>query len=165
MWCWLWCRLSQSLWWRCTCAFAPPVCLGMLCCAILARKAAIRLSILKNSRVSSHRSFTLFRPGDSTHRFFSSRTLSWGFWIWYCMSSIAPPENAPLAILAIFKATRVSDSYSWTWPPSLAINAAMLKTYKKLVAASDLAITSTIYASVAYTTPKPVSFTLWMAYH
>jgi len=79
--------------------------------------------------------FTFQCPGNSTPRFFSSVTLARGFFIWYCIASIAVPENPPLAILAIFNARRMSDCSSCTQPPCIAIVADMLRTYKKLVAA------------------------------
>jgi len=90
-------------------------------------------------------------PGNTTPRFFSSRTSAWGFLIGNCVSSIAACENSPLAILAIFKARRMSDCSSCTPPPYLAIVADMLKTYKEIsccIYIVDSAITSTIYASV-----------------
>jgi len=49
MWRWFWCRLSELLWWRCTRAFASPGCLGILHCAMLARKAAVRQIVPKHS--------------------------------------------------------------------------------------------------------------------
>jgi len=81
---------------------------------------------------------TLLRPGNSTPRFFSSRTSAWGFLISCCVPSIAVRENHPLAILAIFKARRMSDCSSCTRPPCLAIVADMLKTSRKLDAASTV---------------------------
>jgi len=50
-------------WWRCTCAFAPPVSLWILCCAILARKAAVRLIFPNHCWVSFYRSLHLVMPG------------------------------------------------------------------------------------------------------
>jgi len=82
--------------------------------------------------------FTLVCQGNSTPRFFSARTSARGFLISCCISSIAPRDNPPLAILAIFKARCMSDCSSCTRPPCLAIVANMLKTSKKLVAASTV---------------------------
>ena len=62
MWSQFWCRLSESLWWMCTCAFVPPACLGILCCAILATTAAVSLIFLKHRRVSLHRSLHIVMP-------------------------------------------------------------------------------------------------------
>jgi len=59
-----WCGLFESLWWRCTCAFSPPACLGILCCARLSRKPAARVIFPKHSRVSFPRSLHLFVPRD-----------------------------------------------------------------------------------------------------
>jgi len=81
--------------------------------------------------------FTILCPGNSTRRFFSSRTLARGFLMRYFVSSIAAREKLSLAILAIFNARRMSDCSSCTLPPSLAIVADMLKTYKILVDASN----------------------------
>jgi len=77
-------------------------------------------------------------PGNTTPRFFSSQTSACGPLISCCFSSIAVSENPSLAILAIFKARRMSDYWSCTRPPCLAIVADMLKTYNKSVAASSL---------------------------
>ena len=95
---------------------------------------------------------TFLCPGNWTSRFFSSRTSARGFLIWNCVSPIAVRKNPPLAILAIFKARRMSDCSSCTRPPYLAIVADMFKTYKETgccIYIVDSAITSTIYASVA----------------
>jgi len=136
MWSRFWCRLAGSLRWRCTCGFAPPLYLGILWCATLAWEAAVRLIFSKHSRVSLHRSHRILCPGNSTPHFFSSRTLVRGFLIRNCVSSIASHEYPPLAILAIFKPRRMTDCYSCTRPPCLAIVVDMLKTYKTLVAGS-----------------------------
>jgi len=77
--------------------------------------------------------FTFLSPRTSTPRFFLSRTSARRFCIRYCISSIVACENPLLAILAIFKARRMSHCSSCTRPPCLAIVADMLKTYKKLV--------------------------------
>jgi len=95
---------------------------------------------------------TFLCPGESTPHFFSSRTLAQGLLINNCVSPIAAHENPPLAILAIFKARRMSDYSSCTRPPCLAIVADMLKTNKEIscwIYILDSAITSTIYGSVA----------------
>jgi len=84
--------------------------------------------------------FTLLCPGNTTPRFFNSRTAACGFVISCRVSSTAARENPSLAILAIFKARRMSDCSSCTWPPCPAIVADMSKTYKKLVAASRVRI-------------------------
>jgi len=57
-----WCRLSVSVGWRCTHSFAPPVCQQILCGAVLARKASVRMVLTKHKRVSFYRSFQLFMP-------------------------------------------------------------------------------------------------------
>jgi len=96
--------------------------------------------------------FTFPHPGNSTPRLFSSWTSTQRFLIRNCVSAIAARENPPLAILAIFTARRMSDCYTCTRPPCLAIVADMLKTYKEIsccIYMVDSAITSTIYASVA----------------
>jgi len=80
--------------------------------------------------------FTLLCLRNSTPCFFSSRTSARGFLISCCVSSIAAREIPSLAILAIVKARRMSDCWSCIRPPCLAIVADMLKTSKKLVAAS-----------------------------
>jgi len=77
------------------------------------------------------------RPGHSTPCFFCSWALAQGFFIRYCVSSIAACENHFLAILAMFKARRTSDCSSCTRPLCLATVADMLNTYKKSDAASN----------------------------
>jgi len=62
MWCRFWCRLSESLWGRCTHAFASPTCVGILRYAILGRKAAVRLIFPNHSLVSFHPSLHMFMP-------------------------------------------------------------------------------------------------------
>jgi hypothetical protein len=132
-------------WWRCTLAFAPPACLGIVCGAIWQGR---QLSICFSRTIARYLSitaFTLLCPGNSTPHFFSSRTSARGIWISCCVSSIAARENPPFAILAIFKARCMSDCSSCTRPPCLAIVAYMLKTSKKLVAGST--VTSGYYVN------------------
>jgi len=92
-------------------------------------------------------------PGNSTPRLFSSRTSTQAFVIRNYVSCIVARENPPLAISAIFKAKRMSDCSSCTRPPCLAIVADMLETNKEITCCIyilDSAITSTIYASEAF---------------
>jgi hypothetical protein len=56
------CPHSASGGGRCTCCFASPACLRILCGAILARKAAGRLVMTKHCQVSSYCSLHLFMP-------------------------------------------------------------------------------------------------------
>jgi len=58
----LWSPISESGWWRCTCSWASPVCLRILCGAIWARKAAGRLVLTNHCRVSLYCSLHLFMP-------------------------------------------------------------------------------------------------------
>jgi len=62
----LWSLLSASVGWRCTCSFASPACLRILCGAILAWKATGRLVVTKHCRVSLYRSLHLFVPRKLT---------------------------------------------------------------------------------------------------
>ena len=132
----LWGRLSSSGGWRSTCSFASPDGLPILCDATLERKAYIRVVSTKQRRVSSIAVFTILCSGNSTFRYCSSQTSAQHLLIRYCVSSVATGENPLLAILAVCKARRVLDCSSCTRPPCLAIVADMLKSYKKLVAAS-----------------------------
>jgi len=113
--------------------------------------------------------FPLSCPGNSTPCFFSSRTLARGFLNRNCVSSTAVRKNPPLAILAIFKARHMSNCSSCTRPPCLAIVAGMLKTYKKLVAASTYQIRLEPQpCTLRYYPPtrlKPGWFTLGDSYH
>jgi len=129
------CWLSESVWWRCTCAFVPPACLQILYCAILARKEAVHVIFMKHSRVSYHRSLHIFIPRktNSPVRLFSdfgARFVHQVLRFLYCGT-----WNPPLAILPIFNTRRMSDCSNCTQPPCLAIVADILKTYMNLVAA------------------------------
>jgi len=96
--------------------------------------------------------FTFVCPGNSTPRLISSWTSARGVLIRYRVFLIAGCEYPPGAILAIFKARHMSDCSSCTRPPYLAMVADMLKTYKKLVAASNNKIR---LVPQPYTLPKP----------
>ena len=93
---------------------APPVYLGIHWGAILARKASIRLVLMKHCRVSSCRSLMYLCPGSYTPCCVSSHTLARCFLIRCCISCIAVHENPALAILAVFMARRMSDCSSCT---------------------------------------------------
>ena len=72
-WCRFWCWMFQLVRsWR-TWAFAPPACLRILCCAILTKKAAIRLIFMNRSWVSFHCSLHISMAGklNSQHLLFS----------------------------------------------------------------------------------------------
>ena len=58
----LWSPHSASAGGKCTCSFASAVCLRILCCAILARKAAVCLIFTDHCRVSLYRHFHFFMP-------------------------------------------------------------------------------------------------------
>ena len=81
--------------------------------------------------------FTFLCQGRSTPRFVSSWATVRGIIIRNCVSTTAPCENTPSAVFTIFKARRMLDGSSCTWPPCPAIVADMLKTSKKLVAACN----------------------------
>jgi len=137
MWRQFWCRLSESVSWRgvqlCICAYSVS---GDSVLYNLANKAAVRSIFPKLSQVSFHHSRNIFM----LRKLNTTLLLFWDFGPTFivrcCSFSIAAHEYPPLSGLAIFKARRMSDSSSCTWPPCLAIVADMLKTYKKLVAAS-----------------------------
>jgi len=100
-----------------------------------------QLSISFSQTISGSHSiadFTLLCPGNTTPHCFPSQTLARGSFISSCISSTAARKNSCLAILAISKARCMLDCSSCTRPPCLAIVAVMLKTYKKLVAASQV---------------------------
>jgi len=73
------CWLSELVWWRCICAFAPPACLRIKCCAILQRMAAICLIFPKYSQVAYHWSLpiSMARKLNSPHLLFSNFGLRW----------------------------------------------------------------------------------------
>jgi len=58
----MWCRQSASVRWRCACFFDPPLCMRILCCAIVERKASGRLVLTRHSQVSICRCPHLFMP-------------------------------------------------------------------------------------------------------
>jgi len=138
-----WCRwysgqMWRRFWWKYTCALAPPASLWILCCTILARKAAVRLIFMNHCRVSSYPSLHIFVPRKYLPHFISSQTSPRGFVISCCVASIVECKNPPLAILAIFKARCMSDCSSCTRPPCLTTVADMLKTYIKSVRTSKV---------------------------
>jgi len=62
-----WCRwhVGQRRDWfgcSCTCCTAPPACLQIICCAILARKAAIHVIFKNDCWLSRHCGLQLFKP-------------------------------------------------------------------------------------------------------
>ena len=57
---WFW--LSVSVWWRCTCSFAHPPCLCIVCCAILAMKSGICFILMTQRPVSFYHSLYLSMP-------------------------------------------------------------------------------------------------------
>ena len=84
-----WCRLSESLSGRCTCAFGSPACVGILCCAILARKATVSLIFPKHTRVSFHRSLHISMPRKHNSRLvlfldFRPGFLNYELWFFHC---------------------------------------------------------------------------------
>jgi len=62
LWRWLCSRLSVSVGWRCTYAYASPAWLWMLCSAILAWKASKHVVLMKHCWVSLAHSLHLFMP-------------------------------------------------------------------------------------------------------
>jgi len=90
------------------------------------------------ARCLSIAAFTLSRPRNITPTFFSSRPSAGCYLNCCCVSSIKAWETLPLAISTIFKARRMSECSSCTWPLCLAIVGDMLKTYKKVFAASKV---------------------------
>jgi len=115
---------------------------GWLLCAMpfcQQRKPSV-WSPLSVSRCLSIAASTFLCPRNPTPRFFSFRTSAWGFLMKNGVSSIAARENISLAIVALFKARRMSDCSSCTRPPCLAIDADMLKPYRRSVAASTYPI-------------------------
>jgi len=129
---WRWCRF----WYRCTSSFGPPACLRIVCCAILRRKAAIHLILTNHGWESFYRSYHLCMPRklNSLLLFFAEfgpRFLDQALRLLY--SGAWKPF---FGHCCLFKATHLLDCSCCTWPPCLAIVADMLKTYKKLVAAS-----------------------------
>jgi len=137
MWRWLESRLSAQVRWRCTCSYVSPTCLRILSSAIFARKSSSHVVWRSFAGCLSIAAYTSLYPGNPVPRFGSVRTSARGVLIRYCASSIAACKNSSLAILAIFKARRMSDCCSCSWPPCLAIVPDTLKTNKKLVAASN----------------------------
>ena len=113
-----------------------PACLLILCLAIMARKAAGCLVLMKHSRVSLYRSLDLFMPRKLNTPLLSFSDIGSWFVNELFRFIYSSTQNAFFGLLAIFNARRMSDCSSCTRPPCLAIVADMLKTDKTLVAAS-----------------------------
>jgi len=107
----------HCFWGRCTGLFATPACLQILCCAILAWKKAVHMMFLNHCQVSFYRNLQLFITRRLNSLLLLFLDLAQGFLIDCCVSSIVVCKNPPLAIVAIFKARRMSDCSSWSWPP------------------------------------------------
>jgi len=128
-------RWRQS-WWRYTTAFASPPSRWILCCVVCAKKTAIRFIFPNHSWVSFYRSLPHVIPGKHNTPLpfvsdFGTRRLN------ELLRFLNRGAREPfISHFPIFKARRMSDCWSCTRPPCLAILADMLKTYKKLVAAS-----------------------------
>jgi len=58
----LWSWLSALVGWRCTCSFASPAVLRIVCSATLARKASVPVVLMMHCRVSFYRSFHHLMP-------------------------------------------------------------------------------------------------------
>ena len=152
MWHWFWCQLSESLWWRCTCAFASPSCLGILCCAIMTREAAVYMIFPKHSRVSSHRSFpiyTVWKHNSTLLLFwdFGRRFLNKELHFLYC--GLRKPSFGHFGHIQGQAHVRVF----WLYPTSLPCHSCRhvdnLQEISCCIYILDSAITSTIYASAA----------------
>jgi hypothetical protein len=128
-WCRLWSLLFASVGQRCSCSFASPVCLQIICWAVLATKTSGSIVLTMRHHVLVSPSIHLRMP-----RKLDTPLL---FLIRYCISCISACENSLLAILATFLGRSMSDCSSCTCPSCLAIVADMFNTYTKFVAASD----------------------------
>jgi len=133
----LWCRLSASVWWKCTCSCMSLACLWMVCGAIWERKASSVLVLTKHCRVSFYRSLYLFKLRELNTPLLLFSDLGARFIDQVMCFLYHGAQNPSLAILAIFRARRMSDCCSWTRPPCVSIVADMLKTFKESVAASN----------------------------
>jgi len=136
-WRWLWYQLCALVACRCSCSFVSPVFLQFCVVPICqGRLASVRLwgSITGCLWFAA---MTILCAGNLTLRVFYSRTLEQGFLITYWGSTNAEHEHPSLAILAWFNARCMWDSSSCTRPPCLAMVAALLKTYLKIVAGSN----------------------------
>jgi len=117
-------------------SLVPSVCLPILCAAIVARKAAIHLIFSNHSQVSVYcrlRSLMLKKRNSPLPLplYFSARFLHQVLHFHYCRA-----QNTSLAILAVFKARRISDCSGCTWPPLFAIVENTLTAEIKLLAES-----------------------------
>jgi len=112
---------------------------------------------------------TLLCPAISTSCSFSSLTSAQLFLISYRVFYIAACQNLPLAIWAVFSGTQMSDSFSCTRHPCLAIVVDILKTYKKFVATcyNEIRLVPQLYMVLyrAVRRVEPVSSNPGDAYH
>jgi len=131
------CVLSALIGWMCTSTFVPPVCLWINCYAMLPRKEAVCVVFMKHSWVFCYSSFHLVVHRIRNALFLLFSDSARGVFIRCCVSSIAAPENPPLAIFAICNPMHMSDCCNCTQPLCLAIVADMLKIYKKLIGSED----------------------------
>jgi hypothetical protein len=78
-WHWSWCWLFWSVWWRYTNSLRPPWYLQSICCAILARTAAVRAVVTIYSLVSLYCSVHLVMARKPDSRL----PLVMGFGMWF----------------------------------------------------------------------------------
>ena len=137
---WVWCRLSGSVWWRCTRAFASPAWPRILRSGILATKAAFHLIFPKHSQESFHRSLPIVMA-----RMLNSPLLLFSDFGPRCIDPVlrflySRPRNPSFGHLAQFNARHMSDRSSCTRPRCLVLVADIINTYKKSVCASKYRI-------------------------
>ena len=129
-------RRCRRFWWRCSGSFAPLVCLQILYCTILARKAAGCMIFINHSWVSFYRRLHLLMPRKLNSLLllfsdFGARFLNQLLHFLHCGA-----RTPSFGLLAISKARCRLDCSISNRPPCLSTVADMLKAYKKLIAAS-----------------------------
>jgi len=152
MWRRIWGRQSEMLWWRCTHAFASPACSGILCSAILARKAAIRRIFPKHSRVSFHPSLHIVMPRklySPLFLFSDSRPTVLDLELQFLYCGVRKPSFGRFGHIQGQAHVRLFQLYPTSLPCVSCRHVEYLQEISCCIYRLDSAITSTIYISVA----------------
>jgi len=153
-WCRLWSRLSASVGWRCTCFFVSPECLQSLRGAILGRKASSRVIWMKHSWVSLYCSCHIFMPWKLHTRLFLFLDLGMRFvdqkvCILYCGAQ--KPFFGHFGHIQCEAHVGLFQLYLTSLPCHYCRHVENQQAISCCFWQWDLAITSTIYTSVAST--------------
>jgi len=148
----LWSLQSTSVWQRCTGSFVSPACLRMFCCVIWARKASWRVVLTMHSWGSFYRSLHLFNPRNlnTLLRLFSDFGVRFLDHILRCICcGIRKPFFGHFGHVQRQVHVGLFQLYTTSLPCHRSRHVEHLQEISCCFKQWDVAITSTMYASVA----------------